>query len=75
MLQVLAGLLAPARGQVRLDGRDLNDWPARQRAQRIAWMDQHNQVVSADTDPFEDKLIALWERFEADAIKNLSPKV
>ncbi len=41
----------------------------------VAWMDQHNQVVSADTDPFEDKLIALWERFEADAIKNLSPKV
>ncbi len=41
----------------------------------VAWMDQHAQVVSADTDPFEDKLIALWERFEADAIKNLSPKV
>lgn len=40
----------------------------------VAWMDQHNKVASADTDPFEDQLIAQWERFESEAIKTLTPK-
>ncbi len=44
LLQVLAGLRAPAHGTVLLGGRNLPDWPARQRAQRIAWMDQHGQA-------------------------------
>jgi iron complex transport system ATP-binding protein len=40
LLRVLAGLLAPARGQVRLDGVPLARLNARHRARRIAWLAQ-----------------------------------
>lgn len=40
----------------------------------VAWMDQHGKITSADTDPFEDRLVALWEKFSADAAKQLAPR-
>ena len=39
LLRVLAGLL-PCDGQVLLQGRDLNAWPARERARQLAWLGQ-----------------------------------
>ena len=44
LLRAMAGLLAPERGGVRLEGKTLAEWPARERGRRIAWMAQ-----SADT--------------------------
>lgn len=29
----------------------------------VAWMDEHQTIVSADTDPFEDHLIQKWQTF------------
>lgn len=43
LLRVLAGLLR-ADGEVRLDGRRLADWPARERARRLAWLGQHESA-------------------------------
>lgn len=40
VLQVLAGLMQPHSGTVLLAGRPLATWPARLRAQQIAWMPQ-----------------------------------
>lgn len=40
LLRAIAGLQR-CEGQVMLDGRALQDWPARERAQRLAWMGQH----------------------------------
>ncbi len=40
----------------------------------VAWMDQHNKIVSAATDPFDDQLIALWEKFSRDAVAALAPR-
>jgi iron complex transport system ATP-binding protein len=42
LLRVLAGLLPPSAGRVTLDDRPLPDWPARERAARVAWLDQEN---------------------------------
>ena len=39
LLRVLAGLL-PCDGQVTLMGRPLHDWPARERARKLAWLGQ-----------------------------------
>ncbi len=39
LLRALAGLL-PVRGEVRLLGRPLAAWPARERARQLAWMGQ-----------------------------------
>ncbi|MDO5692673.1 MAG: ABC transporter ATP-binding protein [Pseudomonadota bacterium] len=39
LLRVLAGLL-PADGVVRLQGKPLADWPARERARQLAWLGQ-----------------------------------
>ncbi|MCO5116095.1 MAG: ABC transporter ATP-binding protein [Burkholderiaceae bacterium] len=39
LLRVLAGLL-PCDGQVMLQGRPLGDWPACERARRLAWLSQ-----------------------------------
>jgi iron complex transport system ATP-binding protein len=40
LLRVLAGLLAPERGSVRLDGQPLAALPARERGRRLAWLAQ-----------------------------------
>lgn len=32
----------------------------------VAWMDEHQTIVSADTDQFEDRLAARWEQFGRD---------
>jgi iron complex transport system ATP-binding protein len=44
LLRALAGLRHPRAGEVRLMGRALHDWSARERAQRIAWLAQHGQA-------------------------------
>jgi iron complex transport system ATP-binding protein len=40
LLRVLTGLRAPTRGQVRLAGRPLADWPADARGRALAWLAQ-----------------------------------
>ena len=45
LLRVLAGLMPPSRGEVRLDDRPLAEWPARRRAQRLAWLAQQGEVT------------------------------
>ena len=44
LLQLLAGLRAPDAGQVRLGARAIGDWPARQRAQQVAWLSQQGEA-------------------------------
>ncbi len=44
LLQLLAGLREPDAGEVRLDGRNLAQWPARERAQRLAWLSQQGEA-------------------------------
>jgi iron complex transport system ATP-binding protein len=44
LLSVLAGLRRADAGQVRLLGRPLADWTARERAQRLAWLSQHGEA-------------------------------
>jgi iron complex transport system ATP-binding protein len=44
LLSVLAGLRRPDAGHVQLQGRPLADWPARQRALRLAWLSQHGEA-------------------------------
>lgn len=39
LLRALAGLL-PVRGELRLQGRPLRDWPARERARQLGWLGQ-----------------------------------
>lgn len=43
LLRALAGLLPLQGGQVRLEGRALADWPARERARRLAWLAQQGE--------------------------------
>ena len=43
LLRALAGLTPTCGGGVRLDGRRLEDWPARERGQRIAWLAQQGE--------------------------------
>lgn len=43
LLSLLAGLRAPDAGRVTLAGRPLADWPARARAQRLAWLSQQGE--------------------------------
>lgn len=45
LLKVLAGLM-PHQGEVSLFNRALTDYPARERAQQLAWLSQHD--VAAD---------------------------
>ena len=45
LLRVLAGLLAPARGEVRIDGQALAGLKPRERAQRIAWLPQQSEAT------------------------------
>ncbi|HVZ72710.1 MAG TPA: ABC transporter ATP-binding protein [Polyangia bacterium] len=44
LLRVLAGLLAPDAGDVRLDGKPLASWPPRARGSAIAWLGQPADV-------------------------------
>ena len=44
LLRVLAGLLAPASGSVRLDGRELAAVPRRERGRCIAWLAQQGEA-------------------------------
>lgn len=41
LLRLMAGLLRPGAGQVRLWGRHLADWPARGRARALGYLPQH----------------------------------
>ncbi len=45
LLRALAGLQPIDRGQVTLDGQPLDRMPARDRALRIAWLDQQGEVT------------------------------
>ena len=42
LLRVLTGELAPTKGSVSFNQRDLNDWPVQQRAQMLAVLPQHS---------------------------------
>ena len=44
LLRALTGLLSPRAGGVWLEGRPLQAWSARERAQRIAWLAQQGQA-------------------------------
>ena len=44
LLRVLAGLLPPSGGEVRLDDRALQDWPPTERARRVAWLAQRSDT-------------------------------
>ena len=44
LLSALAGLRPAAAGSLRLDGRPLGAWTPRERAMRIAWLDQHGEA-------------------------------
>ena len=44
LLAVLAGLLQPQAGDVKLQGRRLADWPARERACALAWLAQMGEA-------------------------------
>ena len=45
LLSLMAGLRAADAGQVLLHGRRLADWPARDRAQRLAWLSQQGEAL------------------------------
>ncbi len=44
LLSLLAGLRTPEAGSVALEGRPLAAWPARERAQRLAWLSQQGEA-------------------------------
>ena len=44
LLQLLAGLRRADSGGVQLAGRELMAWPARERAQRLAWLSQQGEA-------------------------------
>jgi iron complex transport system ATP-binding protein len=44
LLQLLAGLRAPDAGHVELTGQALMQWPASERAQRLAWLSQQGEA-------------------------------
>ena len=44
LLSLLAGLRRADAGRILLAGRALADWPARQRAQRLAWLSQQGEA-------------------------------
>jgi iron complex transport system ATP-binding protein len=49
LVHLLAGALPARRGEVRLQGRRLSDWPARERAQRLALVPQSSRQDVAFT--------------------------
>ncbi len=65
LLRLLAGLLAPDAGQVRLGGRPLDNWPRRDRARQLAYLPQNPssswslsaaEVVALGRDPHRPML-------------------
>ena len=38
----------------------------------MAWLDANDQIENSDDDPFDDRLIAAWERLGADFAQELS---
>ena len=44
LLSLLAGLRTADEGSVQIQGRALADWPARQRAQQLAWLSQQGEA-------------------------------
>src|SRR5262249_57198669 len=44
LVRVLAGIIRPARGLVRLDGRPLSEWTRVERARRVALVPQDPRV-------------------------------
>ena len=56
LLMLLAGLRRPDRGEVRLLGRPLADWPPRARASHVAWLAQQG---SAEGDLAAAAVVAL----------------
>ena len=44
LLTLLAGLRRPDGGSVQLMGRRIDEWPARERAQQLAWLSQQGEA-------------------------------
>ncbi|MBB5204847.1 iron complex transport system ATP-binding protein [Inhella inkyongensis] len=44
LLRALAGLLSPQQGSVHLQGREMREWTAPQRARYLAWMAQQGET-------------------------------
>jgi len=44
LLGLLAGLIRPGQGEVRLGGRPIEQWSARERSRRIVWLGQTSTV-------------------------------
>ena len=42
--------------------------------QTVAWMDRHNKIAPADSDPMENQLVEAWDRFSAEMVKRFTPK-
>jgi len=59
LLRAAAGLLAPARGAVTLDGRAATAWTARERAMRIGYLPQH----AADLPGFSCRAVVRMGRY------------
>ncbi len=59
LLRLMAGVLAPARGGVSLDGENLSAMPARQRASRLAYVPQRPRVDA----PFTVREVVQLGRF------------
>lgn len=56
LLRLLAGLRRPTAGQVELDGRPVGSWSARERARRVAFVEQES---SGFADLMVSELVAL----------------
>ncbi|HET7731953.1 MAG TPA: ABC transporter ATP-binding protein [Usitatibacter sp.] len=56
LLRTLLGVLAPISGQVRLDGRALAEWSARERARRVAYVPQ---AAASDFDFTVGEIVAM----------------
>jgi iron complex transport system ATP-binding protein len=56
LLALLAGLLRPRSGQVRLGGRLVGEWGSRERARRLAWL---GQTAAAEGDIAAHEVVRL----------------
>lgn len=63
LLRMLAGLQAPAHGEVRLQGRGLPQWRDRERARQLAWLGQ--SPADAGVDRLKDTvMLGRWPHQE-----------